>query len=719
MAGTGAAASSSARPSPFHVFDSRGPLSGGAEAAPPLKAKAKAGAVPKTDPFSSSRAKPNPERAERAKPNPPRKAGIGNLLVLKDFPFTLLQQTTRGAKARQFITQLNETLSRHVGTSFRLALIGNEDEAWEFRKLFGLAPQGFLIGSRPAAVCSKVRFVPFNPVAPTLLQKGLQRILALSGQCLSAGMLGHLAQTGDIRQAVHNLQFYSTSPVVVSGVVGGAAAAPKTAKPKKRGRKKLLPERQNSDGAASPATATLQGTGGGVLASSSFSGGTTANQVDENLRQQKIDQLQLFHALGRVLYNKRLLPRADKAVLLAEYRTWRDENSAHFWQQWREGCAASSNRVVSCRSGGGDGEKPVARENTRSRILSDIPEEPSSSDNVASLSPPPRGTKRRRVDGHPATVPVTTGFTPANCSLHPASSAPANCPLPPSRPSDSFDVFDLPRPRPGLPLVSDKDPRQLTPHESNPRAVRPDSYFDVAELVEIQDPNTFTDLLFTNAPLFMGSLAEYADHMDALFNLVWRSSPFDDGGTGFSGSEGGKARRGLGFVSVDTAELCARSYLDKNNSPRKPTTGAHTFNSSAGGSSMFAFRRSRRVDVSRALERAALCRGLYEVSPVFSVGGLSTVMTDYGSVEFCESVNRIATLTQGMVPKLADTSLMRIKEQTERFVEVLRLDEFGFDPREAQQCGVSGVVGGGKMGFHMESDVGDRHNLLDDIVDSD
>lgn len=132
----------------------------------------------------------------------------GRLLVFKDFPFTLFEQNPQEFRKRLFSCLNSHSNHNHYNnynnTSYntrqraKICFLGNEDEEYTFRKLFhldgvsireGAGAQFSLSGtygqrstSTTGSSCVldddvEINFLKFNPIATTLLQKGIKRVL--------------------------------------------------------------------------------------------------------------------------------------------------------------------------------------------------------------------------------------------------------------------------------------------------------------------------------------------------------------------------------------------------------------------------------------------------------------------------------------------------------------------------------------------------------------
>ena len=134
--------------------------------------------------------------------------------------------------------------------------------------------------------------ISFNPFTAANTAKALRAILERERRHLPEADVQAIAEqaNGDLHNAISTLQFVCT----------GAAAAPapaRAARPRARGAKRKAPA-GGKEAAAAAATATAGGSAGA---------GGQASQVGYALRDSS---LSLFHALGKLLYSKRLSPAA-------------------------------------------------------------------------------------------------------------------------------------------------------------------------------------------------------------------------------------------------------------------------------------------------------------------------------------------------------------------------------------------------------------------------
>ncbi|CAD7971011.1 unnamed protein product [Amoebophrya sp. A120] len=135
------------------------------------------------------------------------KNSTANLLCLKDFPFGLMEFDGLG-----FRENLIEALSPRFRRTYRLALLGNDNEDFLFRRLFQTKQERVLFEynyTKNSLRLPATQLIKFNAVAPTILGKAITRVLNLTNTAISHGLKESLQQSGDLRQAVVNLQFYA------------------------------------------------------------------------------------------------------------------------------------------------------------------------------------------------------------------------------------------------------------------------------------------------------------------------------------------------------------------------------------------------------------------------------------------------------------------------------------------------------------------------------
>jgi hypothetical protein len=136
------------------------------------------------------------------------------------------------------------------------------------------------LGARDALACLEdagAAHIAFNPATKAELSKALLRVAAAEGAALPATAATALAEAarGDIRAAIGSLQLRCAGGGRAAGAAAGAGAG------KKR-----------------------KAAGGGGSAAGAAGGAGAATWARD-------DTLSLFHALGKLLYNKRLAPDAD------------------------------------------------------------------------------------------------------------------------------------------------------------------------------------------------------------------------------------------------------------------------------------------------------------------------------------------------------------------------------------------------------------------------
>ncbi|BEJ12354.1 hypothetical protein CspHIS471_0208140 [Cutaneotrichosporon sp. HIS471] len=161
---------------------------------------------------------------------------------------------------------------------------GRAEESWRERDRGGLESAADLVGREVmgTAWCAEIEFLP---LAPTFLKKALSRVLELAIEDPSqrpapaAVQLIGLTCNGDLRSAINSLQLLCTGRTLQT------LKKRKTVKQEKRGR------------------ATGKGSRGGRGAKVDVSEEIRA-ALDSVTRQEQ--SLNLFHALGKVLYNKRV-----------------------------------------------------------------------------------------------------------------------------------------------------------------------------------------------------------------------------------------------------------------------------------------------------------------------------------------------------------------------------------------------------------------------------
>ncbi|GMK55142.1 hypothetical protein CspeluHIS016_0201980 [Cutaneotrichosporon spelunceum] len=167
---------------------------------------------------------------------------------------------------------------------------GRAEESWRERDRGGLESAADLVGREVmgTAWCAEIDFLP---LAPTFLKKALNRVLELAIENTSqrpapdAVQLIALTCNGDLRSAINSLQLLCTGRTLQT------LKKHKTGKDGKRGR------------------ATGKGSRGGRGAKVDVSEEVRA-ALDSVTRQEQ--SLNLFHALGKVLYNKRWDPSLEK-----------------------------------------------------------------------------------------------------------------------------------------------------------------------------------------------------------------------------------------------------------------------------------------------------------------------------------------------------------------------------------------------------------------------
>ncbi|CAD7971159.1 unnamed protein product [Amoebophrya sp. A25] len=187
-----------------------------------------------------------------------------------------------------------------------------------------------------------------------------------------------------------------------------------------------------------------------------------------------------------------------------------------------------------------------------------------------------------------------------------------------------------------------------TSREQICKSIRPPLYFDLPQLIEVQEPRMFSHFLFTNAPKFMSDINDASAFLDTVCNVS------------------AHANRGrYNFWDGNDLELCCRGYLDANVHSCKP-----------GG--LYQFRRSRIADVDRAIQRSRA--EMHWESAELSSRGMAEgaeASLDYGHFETFCAVDQILRNTCGRIPALPVPALHRITQLAEKF----RDEEFSFDPK--------------------------------------
>ncbi|CAD7971009.1 unnamed protein product [Amoebophrya sp. A120] len=194
------------------------------------------------------------------------------------------------------------------------------------------------------------------------------------------------------------------------------------------------------------------------------------------------------------------------------------------------------------------------------------------------------------------------------------------------------------------------------------KSIRPQVYYDLEELLEVQEPRMFVDFVFTNAPAFFSS-TENSTPLQSVYSSV-------EAATGATGLEGGMQLQqhqhrpspgnmfetpssanacastftpistyadfldslcaisgnanltNFGQITTDDLELVCRSYLDANIFCQKPnytpsrsaaSGGNNNYqNHNSSGHGLFQFRRSRIIDVDRERQKANLEKHWYK-----------------------------------------------------------------------------------------------------------
>ncbi|TXT13660.1 hypothetical protein VHUM_01027 [Vanrija humicola] len=168
---------------------------------------------------------------------------------------------------------------------------GRAEESWMDRERGGRESSADVVGNdvKLGPWCAEVDFLP---LAPTFVTKALNRVISLAipdaAKRPSPGAVQLIAQSshGDLRSSINSLQVLCTGSALKSS------------------------KKRKTDGDGKPSKATGRGSRGGKGAKIDVSEEIRAALDAVTRREQSLN---LFHALGKVFYNKRLGdPRTDQ-----------------------------------------------------------------------------------------------------------------------------------------------------------------------------------------------------------------------------------------------------------------------------------------------------------------------------------------------------------------------------------------------------------------------